>query len=276
MPRMQIAGAELFYEDECFADPWRDAPTVLLHHGVATSGKFWYPWVPTLLVAGFRVVRIDSRGWGRSPVAEVSGITFDRYVADVVGLLDHLGVPAVHFCGQSFGGTIGVAVAARHAERVATLTLVAAPVRISPDAHTKFAFRYASESEAMRVLGSRGWVEAGEKYTFPDDVDPQLREWFVKEMGSSDVRMLMKHADDILDLTVEPLLPDVACPTLVLYPEEGDVASSAQRDILATGLRDVKIVLLPGRAHAIASLFPLECAQHLVDFIGHATDGSGG
>jgi hypothetical protein len=105
---------------------------------------------------------------------------------------------------------------------------VAAPSQISADAHAKFAFGYASESEVMLALGARGWVEAGEKYTSPPDVDSQLREWFIAEMGRSDVRVLMKHADDILGLTVEPLLKDVKCPTLLMYPEGGDIASASQ------------------------------------------------
>jgi pimeloyl-ACP methyl ester carboxylesterase len=80
------------------------------------------------LAAGPRfVIRYDLRDDGRSisyePGAPPYGLR--DLVADAAGLLDALGVARAHVVGLSTGGSIGQLLALDHAERVASLTLVA-------------------------------------------------------------------------------------------------------------------------------------------------------
>ena len=58
---------EMFYEDDCFADPWRSEPeTVVLHHGNSKNTKLWYAWVP-VLARQYRVIRRNGPRFSPSP-----------------------------------------------------------------------------------------------------------------------------------------------------------------------------------------------------------------
>jgi pimeloyl-ACP methyl ester carboxylesterase len=82
-------------------------PLVLLVHGFPES---WYSWrhqIPALAEAGYRVVAIDVRGYGRSskplPVEEYRMV---RLVADNVGLVSSLGAETAIIIGHDWGAPI--------------------------------------------------------------------------------------------------------------------------------------------------------------------------
>ena len=60
-----IDGATLHYTVHDYTDRWRDAGTIILVHGFARSGEFWFNIVP-YLARFYRVVCPDLRGLGQS------------------------------------------------------------------------------------------------------------------------------------------------------------------------------------------------------------------
>lgn len=97
-----------------------DGPAVLFVHGMTGTGEVWAPQVPAFVAAGWRPVVVDRRGAGRSgPRDERSS---DR-AADLVAVLDHLGVERAHLVGHAAGGTDVMATALRHPDRVGALVL---------------------------------------------------------------------------------------------------------------------------------------------------------
>jgi pimeloyl-ACP methyl ester carboxylesterase len=82
-------------------------PLVLLVHGFPES---WYSWrhqIPVIAAAGYRVVAIDVRGYGRSskPLA-VEDYRMVRLVADNVGLVSALGAETAIIIGHDWGAPI--------------------------------------------------------------------------------------------------------------------------------------------------------------------------
>jgi pimeloyl-ACP methyl ester carboxylesterase len=71
----------------------------------------------------YRCVTIDWRSQGKSPAAR-DGHDMDTLTLDLLALLDQLGLDAVHYVGLSMGGFVGMRLAARHPERVLSLTLL--------------------------------------------------------------------------------------------------------------------------------------------------------
>jgi len=95
-------------------------PEVLLLHGFPDSHTVWRKQVPALVAAGFRVVAPDLRGYGETdiPCGGVSSYRIETLVADVVALLDDLGIAKVRLVAHDWGAAIGWAFAIAHPERV--------------------------------------------------------------------------------------------------------------------------------------------------------------
>jgi len=132
-----VGDVELCYET--FGDP--ADPAALLIMGLGTQMVAWHEDFCALLVErGFHVIRFDNRDVGRStrlrdvPVPSRAEILAHRVprgsysladmAGDCVGLLDHLGIDAAHVVGASMGGMIAQTLAARHDERVRSLTSI--------------------------------------------------------------------------------------------------------------------------------------------------------
>jgi pimeloyl-ACP methyl ester carboxylesterase len=92
---------------------------VLLVHGFPDDHSVWRRQIPALVAAGYRVIAPDMRGCGNSdaPVG-TEHYKIERLVADLVSLLDALGVGKVRLVAHDWGAVIGWAFAMRHSGRV--------------------------------------------------------------------------------------------------------------------------------------------------------------
>ena len=138
MPKIRANNYEMHYEVEDFTDPWKPAQTVWIQHGFGRSSRFWYHWVPPL-AGHYRVVRRDMRGHGQSadPGPDYQW-SVDDLLNDMKGFLDALGLDRVHYVGESVGGILGIAFAARWPERFKSMTLCATPTAIRPPVPRRF------------------------------------------------------------------------------------------------------------------------------------------
>ena len=268
MPMLRRAGQPALHYtvDDC-TDAWRNAPYLILQHGYGRSGKFWYSWIP-YLSRYYRVVRPDLRGLGQSeaPADLETGINVEAYIGDLVAIIDALGGGAVHYCGESLGGILGMVLAAEHPAKLRTLNLVAAPVIINKDTQKAFALGHPTWQEALRTLGARGWSDAVNGATrFPPGTDPGLLSWYADEMGKSsvDVMIRMSHIASGVDAT--PYLGRIRTPTLGLYPAHAPVTIQTQEKTLQR-IAALKIVHVPASTHAIMNILPATLARQVLYF----------
>ena len=96
---------------------------LLLHHGYTASRVNWMP-VAERLEAHYQIILMECRGTGQSEHTP-DGYTLEQYAADVVGMLDHLGLDKVSFAGHSMSGGIGFLLALEHRDRLRRLILMA-------------------------------------------------------------------------------------------------------------------------------------------------------
>ncbi len=114
MPHVELPGVTIAYDEFGPAD----GEPVVLVCGLSQPAVGWhFAMVPALTGAGYRVVTFDNRGVAPSS-SPPSPYTIDDMVGDTVGLLDHLGLEAVHVAGYSMGGWVAETLLYRHPDRV--------------------------------------------------------------------------------------------------------------------------------------------------------------
>ncbi len=110
---------EIYYE-ECGSS--EGAPVVFLHGGPGsgcnpTQRRFFDP-------KHYRIILLDQRGCGRSrPQGEIRENTTEDLVNDIESLRAHLGISKWHVFGGSWGSTLALAYAVKHANRIISLVL---------------------------------------------------------------------------------------------------------------------------------------------------------
>jgi 3-oxoadipate enol-lactonase len=127
MPFADLAGSRVHYH----LDGPAEAPVIVLSNSLGADLAMWDPQMPSL-VTRFRVLRYDTRGHGQSN-APAGPYTIEALANDVLGLLDTLAIPRVHYCGLSMGGMIGQWLGLRAAHRIDRLVLVSTAAKIGTD-----------------------------------------------------------------------------------------------------------------------------------------------
>ena len=92
-----------------------NAPWLILSNSLLTNLSMWDDQVATL-ARSFRILRYDQRGHGDTE-ATAGDYSFDLLVADIIALIDMLGIGRAHFCGLSMGGMTALFLAQRHPQR---------------------------------------------------------------------------------------------------------------------------------------------------------------
>jgi non-heme chloroperoxidase len=114
------APIELYYEDHGAGRP------VVLLQGYPLDGAAWEPQTLALLDAGYRVITLDRRGFGRSSRVTVP-FGYDELADDVAALLEHLDLSGVTLVGFSMGTAEVSRYAGRHGTgRLRSAVLIAA------------------------------------------------------------------------------------------------------------------------------------------------------
>jgi 3-oxoadipate enol-lactonase len=110
-----------------------DAPWLVLGNALGADVTMWSPQIAAFS-SQFRVLRFDTRGLGCSD-APPGPYTIEQWSSDALALFDALCIERAHFCGLSMSGLIGIALAARHGDRIDRLVLAHTAARIgTPDA----------------------------------------------------------------------------------------------------------------------------------------------
>jgi pimeloyl-ACP methyl ester carboxylesterase len=116
------SGEELYFEVVGGGAVGDAREPVVLCHGLGGNHASWWQQLGPLVDAGFTAVTWDQRGFGNS--TRRTGVAGpEPAVGDLVALVDHLGLGAVHVVGQSMGGWVAMGVALHSEVDLVSLTL---------------------------------------------------------------------------------------------------------------------------------------------------------
>lgn len=131
-------------------------PPLVLVHGSGpgvTAFANWNQVIPTL-AEHFHVFAPDMVGFGYTETpGEIADFTLDVWVGHIVGFLDALGIDKASFIGNSYGGALSLATAARHPARVDRFVLMgAAGLEFDMTPGLEAVWGYQPSLENMRKL----------------------------------------------------------------------------------------------------------------------------
>ncbi len=249
MPQITLTQGTVHYAD----DGPRDAPVVVLLHGLLVDGTLWRKVVP-LLADRARVVVPDlPLGAHRTPLAPGAQRTPAGVARLVADLLDALDLRDVTLVGNDTGGALAQLVAADHPERVGRLVLT------SCDAFENFPPAFFKQ--LMPVLGSErlvrlalvplkwqpllrlpvafGWLT---KRPIPREVtDAWLAAFFADGGVRRDAARFMRAIDPATTLAAAERLPAFERPVLVLWAREDRLFPPAHAERLAALFPDARV-----------------------------------
>lgn len=217
------------------------ARVVVLLHAIGTSLEMWAPQTP-VLAREYRVVSVDLRGHGRSPVPD-GPYAMGELADDVLGLLDRLGVERASICGLSLGGMVGLtmgAIAPERVERLIAACVIAVPA--APLAwHERGQTVLSGGSAAVSDLVVERW---GYRSRAPA-IARLLRGW----LADTPPEGYAGCCEAIAGMDLRPLLPRVSTPTLLLAGSDDPAAPESIAREMSAAMPDAHVAVIEGAAH---------------------------
>jgi 3-oxoadipate enol-lactonase len=236
-----------------FADVGEGPVVVLLHPGLWDM-RTWDPQVPALVAAGYRVLRYDVRGYGRSSRPE-PGLGYS-HVRDLLALLDAREVETAALVGCSMGGAIAIDFTLTHPERVWALVPVASgiggfePLQEEDDWFADVAAPIEAAVEAGDLERAQDlrlellWAPLGTQ----DEAGRRIREIAFDNLH--ELTMDESGAEE-LDPPAAHRLHEVDVPTLVVKAEADPPDMRRISDLIAAGVLDGRVVQIEGADHVV-------------------------
>jgi 3-oxoadipate enol-lactonase len=279
MPCAYTNGIVTYFEDSALAGA--SGPPVVLIHGHSLDLRQWDEQVPALTTAGFRVIRYDVRGHGRS-LAPPTGYTWENYAADLRELLDRVNVRAAYVVGLSMGGGIALQFAVDSPARVLSLTLVDSALpgfTYSREFSEQIeALVAAVRADGPRAAFDRLWLTHplfDGLRRFPDRLQ-RVRE-MVLAYPAADYRegaLPAGYVPDVIDR-----LHEIEAPTLVVVGERDIADFRLVADVLAGNLSRARKLVLSDCGHLPPVEQPDPFNEALIAFLrepdAHPSTGSG-
>lgn len=246
---------------------------VLLIHGFPLNRKMWQPQAERLARSGYRVICPDLMGFGESRLCG-QPVTMSLYADALITLLDSLDIGKAVIGGMSMGGYVLFNLAERYPERLLGVMFLV----------TRAAADDAAAREKRTMLAAE--VENGNLRAVPDafvrvlfapqtpQEKPQLvsevRRWMESTSAQGAVAGLLAMRDraDYVEK-----LDNFNLPALVIGAELDLAVPPEHAQVLAGGLPDAKLKIIPGAGHMVNLEQPVTFNQALLEFLTSLREG---
>jgi aminoacrylate hydrolase len=260
MPRISIGDCSLYYERHGIGFP------VLFISGLGGFASFWQDQVAAF-GKRFEVITFDHRGIGQSDEARI-GYTVERMAADVLSLMQALGLRRVHLVGHSTGGAIAQALAIEHPNRLASMVLSATWTK----ADAYFRRLFTLRKEVLLRLGPSTYLQSATLYWYPSwwvaRNNERLRQLEAQNLAAfAPVEIVASRIDAMLAFDRTNDLARIRTPTLVIGAEDDIVTPSYFSEELARMIPAAEVKLFPRGGHFLTHVRAREFNNAVMPFL---------
>ena len=201
-------------------------------------------WLPRLSER-FRLVRSDARCNGLSDRG-VADISIDRFVDDLLVMMDTAGVEKAPIFGFSFGSPVAALFAARHPERVSGLILMNG---MAQGMHRRARAGDSAHMDSLAALSRNGWDDAypsirdlnAQRFS-PDASQDDQRHYAEFNKQAINAEDFARIGDCVGTFDISNDLLDIHCPALVLYSNRERIHGPEQSRMMAAGIPNARFV----------------------------------
>ncbi|MCX7013495.1 MAG: alpha/beta hydrolase [Candidatus Sumerlaeota bacterium] len=267
MPKANVNGIDIHYMQS------GDGPDITLVHGLTGDLSTWYVSFVPQLSKTYRVTSYDLRGHGRSS-APRTGYDTPTMVADLTGLLDHLGVERTFLVGHSYGGILTMAFAWMHPERARGVVIYDTGFPCMRHMHDFENWsgweRYKKEFDSIDISKDQDYrnpylmIPKLAKAILPIGLragKPRQARRMMRLLNETDI---FEEARRVEDFPAEALL-SVKVPVLGIYGSESAMVAVGRH--LAANLPDFELRLVEGEDHFYAVQAPKEFLKLVCEFV---------
>jgi pimeloyl-ACP methyl ester carboxylesterase len=255
-----------------------EGPPILFVHGLSGSWTNWLEQLP-VFARDHRVIAMDLPGFGHSPMPP-ERITISAYARILDGLLEKLEVSAAAVVGNSMGGFISTELAIAFPQRVERLVLVSAAGvstyrypgieriepylrRVAPIVAVYTGWTAARSDWISRRRGLRN-LTLGLVARHPDRLPTALAAELLRGTGKPGfVQALQAN----LNYPIRDRLPEIACPTLIVWGAEDKVISVGDASVFEELIPGSRKVIFEDTGHVAMLERPASFNKLLGEFL---------
>ena len=233
----------------------KDAPPVVLIHGLAGSSLAEWYQVGPLLADRFRVVLIDNRSHGLS-LQSRSRFEVQEAADDIAAILDQLEIGRVTVVGYSLGGSIAQALVGRHPHRAKNLVLIAT-FSHHPPLHRALRLAGSVVTRGWERLTGWGTPEVRSGYLLATGaVEERHARWLWEETHRRDPDAGAQASFAMLRFDFRDQIGRLKVPTTVVIPTKDQLVPPAWQYGLASDAKATDVVEVPGGRHELPWTHP--------------------
>lgn len=264
MPHINRNGVKVYYES--LGAGGGDKPPIVFLHPWSTNHYIWANQVP-VFARDHQCVVVDHRGHGHSD-KPAEGYAIGEMAADVVAILDELGLRKAVLVGNSIGGMIAMQTALDAPERVIGLLVLSSGTNIGADTPPEVAEAMQADWRAVfggmldAAVSARSKAERGEIQAFMDAC-------FRTETNFTEGVFWASMADPngVFNWNISDQLKDISQPTLIVAGTEDGVTTPAHNQFLADNIPNAEIRMHDEVGHFCQLEQPLTFNADLRDFL---------
>jgi len=263
MPKVGVDGLTINYEIQGEGEP-----LVLIPYLAADNACYAFQ-LPEY-TKHFTCVSVDLPGSGESDMPPGPYSTVG-YADQVAALLGAIGFESAHFAGVSLGAAVATHLAARHPERVRSLTLNSAWDTSDPfltvcvENWRALARGLPTVADAV-ILGIFPWRFTPEMSAARPEFVLALED-FVRSRPAQPVEAFLAQSQAVIDHDGAPVLGQITAPTLITVGAHDQVCSTRFVEPLSTGIATSEVVVFEHLSHAGLHEDPETFNRATVDFM---------
>lgn len=245
MPKVAANGITMHYEQQGAGEPLILIPYLAADHAC-------YAFQVPEYARHFTTISVDLRGTGESDKPS-GAYTTELLADDVAGFMHAMGIARAHVAGLSLGGAVGMWLAVKHPEKVASLSVHSGWTKSDPFLHAVVDnWQIVAKAVGVPDMIIRAifpWCLTPELYAERSDYIDSLAA-FVRSRPTQSVADFLQQSDAVLAHDVEAHLGRILAPTLITVGSRDQLTSTRFADRLKGGIRDSELLVFDGCAHA--------------------------